>query len=778
MTEARTGPGRLRIDLRGGWRLWPGGRDGLGVPRELVGLPWEGFAGEDYEVTGAYERSVEVPQDRLEGAGPEAWRAFLDFEGVMASARAILDGEPVAEHEGGFTSFSVAADRLLWPGRHLVRVEVDAHRRATIPPFGGLCDYDTPGGIWGGVTLRVVPPNFLAAVSSSTRLDAASGIEMRVVCRLDVAHPSAAPFTLSARLVEPATGTVVGRSDPAELGPAELGPGSLVRRSGQPQLGPVGQAVAGQEVAGQEVAGQEVAGQLTIPLDPARVRLWSVSVPAMYRLEVQMQDRHGRRDRISQRVGLREVGVAGGRLTINTEPVELVGLSRHATFPYLGLAAGRRSQRSDAQVLRDELNCNIVRTSHYPQSPRFLDACDEIGLMVLEEVPGWQHVGDARWKELLLRDLEAMISRDCNHPSIVLWGTRVNESDDDAELYAATNALAHRLDPSRPTTGSRRTDQFGSELIEDVFSYNSYGLPVGNPGHVPCLITEHVGQYEHDGGLGFSRYYRRTDPSPVLGAQARRHASAMHDISARDDLMGGIGWTGFDYNSDVNSYRRVKYPGVCDIFRLPKPGAAPYQANCDPQLSAVLAPAFYWDEASLAAHREAGEPMVAFTNCESLTARVGATRLETRRAPRLCSGFSQGYEIEPPPEAAAELRLDALLGGEPVATVTMSADRRRDRFFLACDEQRIVADGSDSARVVFGVSDAFGNFRHGAGGEVLLSVTGPGELVGPRSFDLAASGGVGAVWLRATLVPGLVVLSASHPLGRGWARAQVVTPGR
>jgi len=88
----------------------------------------------------------------------------------------------------------------------------------------------------------------------------------------------------------------------------------------------------------------------------------------------------------------------------------------------------RRAQRSDARILRHNLKCNIVRTSHYPQSRHFLDACDEMGLLVLEEIPGWQHIGDEPWKQISIDNVGRMIRRDWNHPSIILWGVRINES--------------------------------------------------------------------------------------------------------------------------------------------------------------------------------------------------------------------------------------------------------------------------------------------------------------------------------------------------------------
>ena len=87
-----------------------------------------------------------------------------------------------------------------------------------------------------------------------------------------------------------------------------------------------------------------------------------------------------------------------------------------------------RVQRKDADILRKNLHCNIVRTSHYPQSRHFLDRCDEIGLLVLEEIPGWQHIGDESWKQVAIDNVGRMIRRDWNHPSIILWGVRINES--------------------------------------------------------------------------------------------------------------------------------------------------------------------------------------------------------------------------------------------------------------------------------------------------------------------------------------------------------------
>src|SRR5690606_15369707 len=166
-------------------------------------------------------------------------------------------------------------------------------------------------------------------------------------------------------------------------------------------------------------------------------------------------DAGGEADRVDTRFGFREARFEADGFFLNGERLPLIGLNRHQTYPYIGAAAPARLQRRDAEIVKWELGCNLVRTSHYPQSRYFLDRCDEIGLLVFEEIPGWQHIGDEAWKQLSLDYLRAMIERDRNRPAIVLWGVRVNESGDDTAFYRATNDLAHELDPTRQTGGVR-----------------------------------------------------------------------------------------------------------------------------------------------------------------------------------------------------------------------------------------------------------------------------------------------------------------------------------
>ena len=188
-------------------------------------------------------------------------------------------------------------------------------------------------------------------------------------------------------------------------------------------------------------------------------------------------------DTVEQRFGFRTAEFRADGFYLNGKKTFLRGLNRHQCYPYIGYAAPAHLQREDARILKEELACNAVRTSHYPQSQHFIDACDRLGLLVFTEIPGWQHIGDEAWKDQAVENVREMVLQYRNHPSIVLWGVRINESQDDDEFYRRTNALAHELDPSRPTSGVRYLEK--SSLLEDVYAYNDFSHTGGNPGCRP-----------------------------------------------------------------------------------------------------------------------------------------------------------------------------------------------------------------------------------------------------------------------------------------------------
>ncbi|MDE6063367.1 MAG: glycoside hydrolase family 2 protein, partial [Lachnospiraceae bacterium] len=269
--------------------------------------------------------------------------------------------------------------------------------------------------------------------------------------------------------------------------------------------------------------------------------------------------------------------------------VRLRGLNRHQSYPYVGYAMPKSMQRMDADILKKELGLNAVRTSHYPQSHDFLDRCDELGLLVFTEIPGWQHIGDEAWKEQAVRNVEDMVKQYRNHTSIILWGVRINESGDDDAFYRRTNEAAHRLDPTRQTGGVRAHKK--SSLLEDVYTYNDFSHDGKHKGceskkavtsdmEKPYLISEYNGHMYPTKAFDWEEH---------RAEHAIRHANVLSQVALEPDIAGSFGWCMADYNThkDFGSGDRICYHGVMDMFRNPKLAADIYacQQEKEPVLS-------------------------------------------------------------------------------------------------------------------------------------------------------------------------------------------------
>lgn len=243
----------------------------------------------------------------------------------------------------------------------------------------------------------------------------------------------------------------------------------------------------------------------------------------------------------------------------------------------------KSAQREDADILKRKLGIDIVRSSHYPCSTHFLNRCDEIGLLVLEEIPGWQYIGNDSFKETTYESLKQMIHRDKNHASICLWGVRINESSDDHEFYLKTNELSRNLDFTRQTCGIRNFDN--SDFLEDVYTYNDFSHTGNNKGiktkkeivknNPPYLITEHNGHMFP---------VKPFDSEMIRLSQAKRHLRVIDEtFDAKNNISGAIGWVMSDYQThpSFGSVDGICYHGVLDINRMPKMASYAYLSQTD-----------------------------------------------------------------------------------------------------------------------------------------------------------------------------------------------------
>jgi beta-galactosidase len=685
----------------------------INIPHTNKMLPWHGFDDKEYEFVSVYRRHFRLPP------GLQGRRAFVDFGGVMTAATCWINGQKLGEYRGGYTPFSFElTPHLNWRGDNVLAVEVDSTERKDIPPFGNRIDYLTFGGIYRDVQLRFVNPTFIENVFARP-VDALSpNRTVQVRAFLDESQKSDALLTLT----------------------AELRDGSRV--------------IASQR---QEIISEGPHYDLTLA-NLGEIDLWSSDHPKLYQLRVTLTESGRVKDRVDQyetRIGFREAKFTSEGFYLNGKHLKLRGLNRHQTFPFVGQAMPARGQKRDAWILRKELKCNIVRTSHYPQSPHFLDACDEYGLLVFEEIPGWQHIGNDDWKNLALDNVDRMIRRDWNHPSIILWGVRINESGDDHDLYTKTNALAHALDDSRPTGGVRY--RYNSERLEDVFTMNDFGFPLRPPNHPLYLNTEFNGHMYPT---------KRSDNVERLREHTHRHARVHDQLASDDKYAGGLGWCAFDYNThdEFGSGDRICYHGVSDIFRIPKPAAGFYKSQCDPSEEVVLEPAFDWARGD---ENETFTNALVCSNCEKLRFYIGErfiaevepdrkTYKSLKYAPfvtNLHDGIGKAW---------ADLRIEGYIGGKKVIEKKMSGRGADRQLLIEPDDKELIGDGIDMTRVVMKVTDEFGAVRPFANGPIALTIDGPGEIIGENPFALF--GGVGAVWIKTKQSAGTIRLTARHQI--------------
>jgi len=691
------------------------------IPHTNKMLPWHGFDDKDYQFVSLYRRHFTVPN------GLQNQRVFIDFGGVMTAARVTLNEHFLGEYRGGYTPFSFEiTEQVNWRGDNVLVVEVDSTERREIPPFGGEIDYLTFGGIYRDVSLRFVHSTYIENVFAKPVDVLKENRRLDVRCYINSKTTGARSLK-----VELLDGPTVLSSTTATVAGA----------------GPF-----------QDVTLQNLAG----------IQLWDITSPRLYQVRVTLLEDEKSVDSYETRTGFREAKFTPEGFFLNGKHLKLRGLNRHQTYPFVGQAMPARVQRRDAWILRKELKCNIVRTSHYPQSPHFLDACDELGLMVLEEIPGWQHVGDQAWQDLSVDYVDAMIRRDWNHPAIIIWGVRVNESGDYHDFYSKTNKVARSLDDSRPTGGIR--NKYDSELLEDVFTMNDFQIPLRRPNHPLYLNTEFIGHMYPT---------KRHDNVERVTEHSMRHARVHNQLASDKAYAGGIGWCAFDYNTHANfcSTDRVCYHGVADIFRIAKPAGGFYKSQCDPKEEVVLEPAFDWSRGD---RNESFTTAMVSSNCEELKIYIG-TRLVAELKPdretfpnlqyppfvtNLRDGFRKGW---------GDLKLEGYIGGKKVIEKQMSGRGADRQLLVQPDDTELIGDGIDATRVVFRVTDEYGTGRPLANAALQLALSGPGEIIGENPFALF--GGVGAVWIKTKEAIGVIKLTVTHAiLGSKTVTLQVVAP--
>ncbi|MCR4562548.1 MAG: glycoside hydrolase family 2 protein [Bacilli bacterium] len=479
-------------------------------------------------------------------------KAFLLFEGVMLSFHIYLNGNDLGERLSGWYPVSIDITQIVKERRNKLVVVVDSKENKMVPPFGNVVDYLTYGGIYRPVYLEVVEPHHIQNLF--VKADRLGNIEIEPVIQGEQDCKIHYKLSLNGKKIQE-----------FEYNKTKI----------------------------------------------SKVEVWDLDNPVLYDLEAQID----KEDPYKVKVGFRSIAWKEDGFYLNGKKVMLFGLNRHQNYPYVGPAMPKAAQAEDADILKYNLGCNVVRTSHYSDSEDFLSRCDEIGLLVINEVPGWQHIGEEKeWRDNFLSFITKMIKKERNHPSLIAYGTRIDESQDDHDLYIRAVQSAHQLDPTRPTLGVRNFKT--SECLEDVYGYNDFSC--GSLDHglddpktlkgakgKPILISEHNGH--------MFPTTQADNPARRLEL-ALRHLRVIDDAYKYEKITGVIGWCAFDYNThkEFGSGDHICYHGVADLFRNEKDAAFAYKSQNSKEVVFHLASSTctsMYDEATL-------PPLYLFTNVE------------------------------------------------------------------------------------------------------------------------------------------------------------------
>lgn len=516
--------------------LWNKAAD-VRIPHTVKELPFHYFDEKEYQMLSAYRKKI--------FANPE-WEGktiLLTFDGVAHDSEVYLNGEKIYSHHCGYTAFTIDVSDVLNIGKeNEIVVKVDSRESLNIPPFGFVIDYMTYGGIYRDVYVDIKEKSYIQDVFVRTIQDN-DGSNSKTNSQIT--------------LINPKKGMSIKQ---------------YIKKYGEENYNELTETINVSENDCYE-----------LHQSTGNIKVWDIDNPNLYYLKTDLISDGKVIDEKIVRFGFREAIFKQDGFYLNGKKVLIRGLNRHQSYAYVGYAMPKSMQKLDADILKNELGVNAVRTSHYPQSHYFVDRCDEIGLLVFTEIPGWQHIGDSSWKDQAVKNTEDMVLQYRNHTSIILWGVRINESVDDDEFYLRTNEVAHKLDPSRQTGGVRCYKK--GSLLEDVYTYNDFSHTGNNSGcdkksvvtpdcSKPYLVSEYNGHMYPCKAFDWEERRRE---------HAIRHANVLDSVASTEGVAGSFGWCMFDYNThkDFGSGDRICYHGVMDMYRNPKMAAYVYACQQD-----------------------------------------------------------------------------------------------------------------------------------------------------------------------------------------------------
>ncbi len=710
----------------------------------------------------------------------------LLFDGAMQDAIVYLNGAEIARHTGGYLPFYVnLTDDLEYGQENEILVRLDNRANPHIPPGqpAAELDYLWYSGLYRNVSLYVTDR---LHITSPSEYHAVHGGGIMIGMR-DVSDESAT-LTLSVHIANDDRVPRTFRMKNSLLDAAGLEVASSLS-----------------ELTTLEPGQNQRLVTRIIVMNPS---LWTPETPFLYTVRTELlTESVALIDRRETRTGIRSVRITPDRgLLLNGEPLRLTGTNRHQEYPYIGNALSDDASYRDAFKIR-EAGFNVVRSPHYPPSPAFLDACDELGLMVINSIPGWHYSSDTLFTEAVVHNTRMMCRRDRNHPSVVMWETSLNESTMPVsfllrlhqaakeELPSGSNLTSSRMDAVCDIYSPPRSDASppawwrGYSKRKPLFisEYGGYECQAAEmrgvlPAGVSALAVETEVTKSHDGGdkpkddkeLQSGDGEMPKDDSELQsgdGGELQMIRQALILQEAHNDNLygpsfGDASWLAFDYNR--GSSHEIGVSGIMNIFRLPKFAYWFYRSQAD------RGPVCFIAHHNLPS---SGDTVRVYSNADTVALFRNDTLIAVRGPDRDASSANLSrppFTFILPCYQPGVIRASATRRGSDYASHEITTPAAPSALRLTADlgNKPLKGDGSDVIFIYAALIDSTGNQAYTADSPVLFTVRGNARLIGDN--PVRAEAGVAAILLRSDS-PGKIMIRASSP---GVAEAELMTVSR
>ena len=475
---------------------------------------------------------------------------WLEFEGAMHLADVWVNGQHLIQHSGGYTPFVVDVTGMLHADRgNEILVRLDNRNNPLIPPGKPLetLDFCYYGGLYRDVNLIVKHPvhithpimaNEVAGGGIFVTYPYVSKQEAEIKVKTQVSNKVGTQRHLTIRHTLYEWSKKKGRGKKVALveSPLVLAAGTT----------------------------QHHTQQFTVN----NPKLWYPDSPALYVLRTEVMDGRKVTDCEDTRIGIRRIEMTREKgFVINDKPLKLEGSNRHQEYPYVGNAISDQAQYRDMYQIRDN-GFNTVRLGHYPQDPSVLEACDELGLLVIEPIPGWQFFNKAQgFVDHTYKDIRDLIRRDRNHPSVIMWETTLNESWPPKSWKDQAVRIAHEEFPGDQCYTSG--DTYGYDGFDVCYNDWREGYNRPNTTSKPGFIREYY-DYEFGGHYSTTRVTRGDGDYALMQNAWNAQWSHNRYRAYYPWTIGGAVWSMYDYNRGCCD--NICYSGLADLFRLPKFG--------------------------------------------------------------------------------------------------------------------------------------------------------------------------------------------------------------